>query len=79
MAYPTKRSHTKTGYLVTTAEPPFERMARFPEERVKPPRRIWLSPQGTGFYAGDPDPARLEETAEVVTAVASRAAAVKKP
>ena len=79
MAYPTKRSNIRTNSVVTTDQPPFERGARFPEVPAKAPRRIWLSPQGNGYYAGDPYPATLEETAEVATAaVGSRSVVVKK-
>jgi hypothetical protein len=79
MAYPTKRSTTRTNSIVTTDQPPFERGVRFPDVTVKAPRRIWLSPQGNGYYAVDPYPAASEEKAEVATAtVGSRSVVGKK-
>jgi hypothetical protein len=78
MAYPTKQRTTKTNYAMTD-QPPFESGPRFPEMRAKAPRRLWLSPQGNGYYAVDPYPATLDEKVEVATvAVGSRPVVVKK-
>jgi hypothetical protein len=79
MTNPTKRTNTKANYVATIDQPPFDRGARLPELLMKAPRRIWLSPQGNGYYAADPYPSTLEETAEVATAaVGSRPVVVKK-